>query len=265
MRLQILFFAIAFFSALKATAVPIAYFTFASDANIVLRQDLNKIASKTGGNLMVGGDAGYPDISAEFVSVMRKADSVGAKKHVYLEGPGGPTGSGGIAGDECQRMMKRARAVGISIDKNSCASSNRWVKEWNRTGWWASSKAEIQYFNSHFGAVSFEIDNLYRAGIESSSSVVTFVRRFQSAMRELNLPATLLLKNVTVEDLNAIRADINGTDGNRIQRAFLTDFMISEEDFRGDWPSITAAAKKIGIKMLKSSNTNNYQARGYWN
>lgn len=247
-----------------ASSNPIGYFTFASDANIVLKQNLAPIAKELGGNLMIGGDASFPDVSSEFIQVMRKANSLGAQKHVYLEGPGGPTGSSGIAGDECKRMIARAKGVGIVIDRNNCSNSAKWIKKWNATGWWDSTIREIRYFYKNFGATSFEIDNLYRAGVESSDSVVEFVRNFQGAMQANNLPATLLLKNLTVADLNAVRADIQGQDPERILRTSLTDFMISEEDFRSQWTSIAKAAQKIGVKMLKSTDTYNYQARGYF-
>lgn len=242
-------------------AQPIEYFTFASEASIVLKQDLKKIANEVNGNMMLGGDASYPTVSSEFIQVMRRADSFGAKKHVYLEGPGGPTGSSGIAGDECQRMLARAKLIGMKIDKNNCSSSAAWMKKWNATGWWTSAQSEIKYFYDNYGATSFEIDNLYRAGIESTAAVIKFIRQFQIAMDALNIPATLMLKNLTVSDLQMIKNEI---DKGTISRDGLTDFMISEEDFKGSWPSIGKASKKIGIKMLQSRNTYDYQARGYW-
>lgn len=267
---RILFSAITFLIAQPAFSLGDAvnhldYFTFASDASIVLRQDLKKISTETRGNLMVGGDASYPDVSGEFVQVMNKATSVGARKHVYLEGPGGPTGSGGIAGDECRRMIARARAVGITIDRNNCSSSAQWIKKWNSYGWWDSLIVEAEYFYKRYGVDSLEVDNLYRAGIESAPSVVRFIRKFQKAMIAKNMPISIMLKNLTVDDLNTVRADMMSSDPDRIQRAYLTDFMISEEDFKGQWTAIAAASKRIGIKMLKSTNTYNYQARGYWN
>lgn len=245
----------------NAEAAPIGYFSFASEASIVLNQNLTSVVNKVGSNFMLGGDAGYPFVGSEFVSIMRRADQYGAKKHVYLEGPGGPTGSGGIAGDECQRMIERARRVGIPIDRNNCSSSAKWIKTWNVTGWWDSSLLEIQYFYDRYKISSVEIDNLYRAGVESSASVVRFLQKFQTAMMAKNLPVTLMLKNVDVDNLNAIRAAINaGT----VKREYITDFAISEEDFRGQWPAIKRASKLIGIATLTSSNTYNYQARGYW-
>lgn len=244
-----------------AAEAPVGYFTFASDADIILRQNLSSVVSRVGSNFMVGGDSGYPFVSQEFIRVMRKADSYGAKKHVYLEGPGGPTGNGGIAGDECQRMIERARRVGIPIDRNNCSSSAKWIKTWNSTGWWDSTLLEVQYFYDRYAISSVELDNLYRAGVESSASVVRFIVRFQTAMAARNLPVTLLLKNMDVDNLNAIKAAI---DAGTIRRSSLTDFSISEEDFKSDWPAIKRASKRIGITTLTSSNTYNYQARGYW-
>ncbi len=248
-------------SLMAEAQTPVGYFTFASDANIVLRQDLSSVVGRVGSNFMVGGDSGYPFVSQEFVRVMRKADSFGAKKHVYLEGPGGPTGSGGIAGDECQRMIERARRVGIPIDRNNCSSSAKWIRTWNSTGWWDSTILEIQHFHDRYAISSVEIDNLYRAGVESAGSVVRFLQRFQTAMAAKNLPVTLLLKNIDVDGLNAIKSAI---EAGQVQRAYLTDFAISEEDFRSNWPAIKRASKRIGIVTLTSSNTYNYQAKGYW-
>lgn len=250
------------YSVLVAQAqTPVGYFTFASDADIILRQDLSSVVNRVGSNFMVGGDSGYPFVSPEFVRVMRKADSYGAEKHVYLEGPGGPTGNGGIAGDECQRMIERARRVGIPIDRNNCSSSAKWIKTWNSTGWWDSTLLEIQYFYDRYKISSVEIDNLYRAGVESSASVVRFLVRFQTAMQAKNLPVTILLKNMDVDNLNAVKAAI---DAGTVRRNSLSDFAISEEDFRSEWPAIKRASKRIGIVTLTSSNTYNYQARGYW-
>lgn len=248
----------------SASAQPIGYFTFASDASIVLRENLDPVKAKVGRNFMVGGDSGYPFVSSEFRQVMQKADRYGSFKHVYLEGPGGPTGSGGIAGDECQRMIERARRVGIKIDRNDCSNKAKWIKTWNAGGWWDSTLAEIRYFHTNFGVVSIEIDNLYRAGVESSASVVAFIKRFQSAMIAANLPVALLLKNTTVDDLNAIKADMDSGRPGRVLKDYLSDFAISEEDFRSEWPAIKRASKRIGIVTLTSSDTYNYKAKGYW-
>ena len=249
---------------LSDPAHPVGYFTFASDANIVLSQNLTKIAKDLNGNIMLGGDASYPTVNSEFIQVMRKADSLGGQKHVYLEGPGGPTGSGGIAADECQRMISRARAVGITIDRNDCSSKAKWIQKWNDYGWWDSMIVEIKYFYNKYRVSSVEVDNLYRAGVEDSASVVRFLRRFQEAMAANQLPVSIMLKNLTVDDLTLIKKDIAGGDPARIRRSSLTDFMISEEDFRSDWPAIKRASKLIGITTLESRDTYNYQARGYY-
>ena len=227
----------------KPAVKTIEYFTFASDADIVLKQNLSEIAKKYNGNIMLGGDGSYPNVSDEFISVMKKADSLKAKKHVYLEGPGGPTGSSGIAGDECQRMLARAKKVGISIDKNNCSSSNAWIKIWNKYGWWKSLVAEVKYFNLNYGATSIEVE---------------FLKRYQAE----KLPATIMLKNLTVDDLKVLEKDIKSNSSDKLLRSSLTDFMISEEDFSGEWNAISEASMKIGIKMLKSKDTNNYKASG---
>lgn len=249
---------------LPAGAAPMGYFTFASDANLILRQNFQPIKDRVGSNFLVGGDSGYPDVSSEFIQVMKKANQWGAKKHVYLEGPGGPTGSGGIAGDECNRMIKRARAVGITIDRNNCTSNSQWLKTWNAKGWWQSTLLEAKYFHSKHQVSSLEIDNLYRAGVESSTSLVQFIRKYQKEMAAAGIPVTLMLKNTTVANLTAILKDINSTDPLRIQRSVLTDFAISEEFYKKDWSAIKAASKRIGISTVTSANTNNYQAMGYF-
>jgi hypothetical protein len=245
-------------------AAPLQYFSFASDPSIVLRQNYSGIAREFGGNFMLGGDAGYPNVGSEFVQIMNKAKSFGAKKHVYLEGPGGPTGDSGIAGDECDRMMARAQGVGIPLDRRNCSNGSSWIRKWNATGWWVSTIKEIKYFNTKYGATSFEIDNLYRAGVESSSSVLAFLKRFQAAKVANKLDVTLMLKNLTVDDLALLKRDIDSGRADRLLRSTVTDFMISEEGFSGEWSAIGRAAKAIGVKMLKSTNTNNYQARGYY-
>lgn len=261
---QILFFLGLLFFNLSAQSAPLGYFTFASDANLILRQNFQPIKDRVGSNFLVGGDSGYPDISPEFTQVMKKANQWGAKKHIYLEGPGGPTGSGGIAGDECTRMIKRARAVGLTIDRNNCTSNSQWLKAWNSKGWWQSTILEAKYFYTQHQVSSLEIDNLYRAGVESSASLVQFIRKYQQEMAAAGIPVTLMLKNATVSNLTAILKDINSTDPLRIQRSTLTDFAISEEFYKKDWSAIKAASKRIGISTVTSGNTNNYQAKGYF-
>lgn len=243
---------------------PVQYFTFASDANIVLKQNLKPIAEKFNGNIMLGGDASYPFVSDEFKQIMAKANSLKAKKHVYLEGPGGPTGSTGIASDECDRMIARAKKVNITIDRNNCSNGSKWIKKWNDDGWWLSLISEVKYFHKNYGVTSIEVDNLYRAGIESPETVLVFLKDFQAEMKKNNLPVSVLVKNLTVSDLNILAKEINSSKPDRLLRSTLTDFMISEEDFSDQWTSITKAAAKIGIKMLKSQDTNDYQAKGYY-
>lgn len=52
----------------------IGYFTFASDSAHVLNEDFSEIAAKIEGVIMIGGDAGYPDVNDEFEDVMDMAD-----------------------------------------------------------------------------------------------------------------------------------------------------------------------------------------------
>jgi hypothetical protein len=242
----------------------VGYFTFASDASKVLSQNFSTIQAKVDGKIMIGGDAGYPDVGDDFVRVMKKADTLGALKHVYLEGPGGPTGDSGIAGDECQRMMARAQKVNIRIDRRDCRNGSNWLKTWNSTGWWDSTVQEIDYFSSKYGVSSIEVDNLYRAGIESPASLLAFVKKFQAKVQEKQWNVSLLLKNLTVRDLALLQSDMEGNANGKVLSKTLTRFAISEEDFKSDWARIKAASLKIGITTLTSSNTDDYQARGYY-
>jgi hypothetical protein len=227
--------------------VPIAYFEFASDSRITPAR-VRELAEKYQKNVMIGADSGNSDSKA----TMAAAKAAGVFRHIYLEGPCGVTGNQGIAPDELARMKAGAKYAGIDISKPD------WRKKWNDSGWKVYTRHQIKDLYADYD--SYEIDNLYNGIGDTGASLVAFLKEQQAWAKENGIKATIMLKNIESGQWPLI---VKAVKSGELSRAGLTDFCISEEDFKAsEKQKQAAAAASIGIQQLDSPSTYNYAARG---
>ena len=205
-------------------------------------------------NVISGIDAGGDTSSADFVSKAQKLRAQGWHLHVYLEGPGGPTGSS-WSEDECLRVQKAAK---LYVSKtvpvgDHCQDDNAdWMKEWNQTGFFKQLQQQLSDLQS-LDVESVELDNLYRAGYgDGARPLSDFITRFNNG-KPANNPIKLLLKNIgSPAELDAIIATS--------PRSAIADYMILEEDLKNQWCALQSTGKKYGIVAAFSWSTFDYHA-----
>lgn len=215
---------------------------------------------KDPGAVLVGGDPGLGNMPGDegFWRAMRAADKVKAKKHVYLMGPGGPTGTSGVEDELWVRMVRAAKAEGIDI------RTKEGLKKWNREGWKKHLFKQLKYFNGDnpqkIQMDSFEIDNLYRANLEGKA-LIEFYKELQNWRNENQIRMSVLPKNLNLKEWTLIQQAIQT---GVLKRDLFSDFAIQEVD---DLDSKTAnrqrqAAQLVGITVVDSKNTYDYRAQG---
>ena len=230
------------------------YFSSGYDALTVLGTAQSKAALAKYTNVIAGIDAGGATASSDFLSRAQKLRAQGWRLHVYLEGPGGPTGSSWGA-DECLRVQAAAKTYGTNPVPagDTCGNDNAaWMKEWNDTGFFKQLQQQLKDLQP-LGVESVEVDNLYRAGYADSLKPLSeFITRFNNGKAATN-PIKLLLKNIgSPGELDALLA--------ASPRAAIADYMILEEDFKSQWCALQSSGKKYGITAAFSWNTSDYHA-----
>ena len=205
-------------------------------------------------NVIAGIDAGGVTTSSDFSSRAQKLRAQGWRLHVYLEGPGGPTGSS-WGKDECSRVQAAAKIYGSKPVPagDTCGNDNAdWMKEWNQTGFFKQLQQQLTDLQP-LGVESVEVDNLYRAGYADGLKPLSgFITRFNNG-KAANNPIKLLLKNIgSPAELDALLA--------ASPRAAIADYMILEEDLKNQWCALQSSGKKYGITAAFSWNTSDYHA-----
>ena len=233
-----------------------SYFYFSSehDAFTVIDTAQAKAALANYTNVIAGIDAGGDTTSKDFLSRAQKLRAQGNRLHVYLEGPGGPTGTS-WSPDECLRIQNAAK---IYVSKpvpvgDSCQDDNAdWMKEWNQTGFFKQLQQQLSDLQL-LGVESVEVDNLYRAGYANDLKPLSeFIIRFNKG-KAANNPIKLLLKNIgSPAELDALMA--------ASPRTAIADNMILEEDLKNQWCGLQSTAKKYGIATAFSWSTFEYHA-----
>ena len=179
----------------------------------------------------------------------------GWRLHVYLEGPGGPTGST-WAPDECQRVQAAARIyVSVPVPASDrCQDDNAaWMREWNQTGFFRQLQQQLIELQP-LGVDSVEVDNLSRAGYGdgAAQTLSDFIIRFNNG-KAANNTIKLLLKNIaTPAELDALVA--------ASPRSAIADYMILEEGFQNQWCALQSRARQYGIVAAFSWSTFDYHA-----
>lgn len=230
------------------------YFSSSHDALSVLNTPQAKLLLAQYSEVIAGIDAGGDTRSSEFLDRVQKMRGFGWKLHVYLEGPGGPTGSSWSA-DECMRVHAAAQlyiSKPIPPEDQCQDDSSAWMKEWNDTGFFKQLEDQLHDLQL-LGVESVEVDNLYRAGYgDGARPISEFVTRFVKGKAADN-SIRLLLKNVSSpSELDAILAASPRTE--------IANFMILEEDLNSQWCAIQAAGKTYDIVAAFSWNTSDYHA-----
>lgn len=230
------------------------YFSSGHDALSVLDTPQSKSLIGKYSNVVAGIDAGGDTGSSALSDRMQKMRSYGWRLHVYLEGPGGPTGRS-WSPDECIRVHSAAQlyvSVPVPPGDQCRDDSAAWMKEWNDTGFFRQLQSQLRDLQA-LGVESVEVDNLYRAGYgDGGKPLSEFVTRFMNGKTTDN-SIRLLLKNVSSPaELDAVLA--------ASPRSAIADFMILEEDLKGQWCAIRAAGNKYGIVTAFSWDTADYHA-----
>ena len=230
------------------------YFSSAHDALSVLSTAQAKATLAKYTNVIVGIDAGGDTASTDFLSRVQTLRAQGWRLHVYLEGPGGPTGNS-WSPDECLRIQNAAK---IYVSKpvpvgDHCQDDNAdWMKEWNQTGFFKQLQQQLSDLQP-LGVESVEVDNLYRAGYgDGLNPLSEFIIRFNNG-KAANNPIKLLLKNIgTSAELDALLA--------ASPRTAIAGYMILEEDLKNQWCALQSTGKKYGIVAAFSWSTFDYHA-----
>lgn len=239
------------------------YFLFASDStgNGINKKLIDDLFLRYGSDVLVGADTS----DENFSDILAAAKLHGMKRHVYLEGPGGTTGSSGWYDDEKNRIDSAAKQQGITIGWRK-SGSRWWPKNgdkgylaWRKTGWQNHTKAQIDEFRAD-GIYSVEIDNLYNdfSG-DGPENIINLLTMFETWNSEQSNKVKLVLKNLNEEKWQVVLAAIREQ---KINRATLADFHLAEYD-TGDRNLQFSLAKEIAIQTIftgdNAAATNDYK------
>jgi hypothetical protein len=242
-------------STLTPQGAPREYFYFSSDhdAGTVLSTP-ESAARLEGARVIAGVDPAGELSSTEFRGSVEELRADGRGVHVYLEGPGGPTGDS-WASDECERIHRAAVSVGLTVPAgDDCGNDGAaWMKEWNESGFLRYLEAQLQQL-ARYDIYSVEVDNLARAGYGAGRKPLSeFIASFSAVANRAGSGAKLLLKNVeTTEELSKTLAHSD--------RKAIADYLIVEEYLDDQWCDIAKAARAHDIQVAFSWDTNHFHA-----
>jgi hypothetical protein len=194
-----------------------------------------------GGNATGGADALYSD---EFKDLAKQTHAAGAQVFAYLEGPCGDTG--GVDDGE------RGRCADIH---NAFNAANAPGTEDTAEERWKPYTLEQLKRSGAFGVDYCEIDNL-------SNNVTIPLNPLLREIKELydagKVHCRLVLKNVDVEAMNAIRSEVASSPS---EANFIAPFHIFEADNADEKAALDAAMvqlKGAGSTVIISTDTNHY-------
>lgn len=240
---------------------PPAYFLFASDigngTKAISVQKVERAISQYGKNILVGVDSGCVE-DGEAAAIIETTRKVGARLHIYLEGPGGVTGEQWTA-DELARIKVRATAEGIDTG----VPLRDWMAIWNREGWKTFTYKQLRAYKA-LGFESAEIDNLANGIAKDPENVkpaeyLEFFKLYRQWFEKGDVPR-LMLKNLSEDELDAL---IDAVNEGHLPREMFADFHIAETD-SGDKRKQAAQSARIGIKTVFSGDTEHYSAFGVY-
>ena len=248
--------------------------------------------AKNGTLVSVDENTSEDQLQVLFDGLEEKGVEVGYS--LYLEGPGGPTGSEGMfGGGELYRIARRAQEFcqapivdhkgrpllnkdgsevpGIKYDEYSVKDIDGldWMREWNTTGW--PEEFRKNTFPELRGAkpfqngqqrvfVSTEIDNLERHLQTSGKTFGQFLAEFEGWTEG---EVKLILKNLHYDDetFQKVTGVLNHPRPELFAGFYIAEIDPNErEEVERDVDRITADLQRLGIKTLKSYNTYRYMA-----
>ena len=219
--------------------MPSRYFTFASRGITV--PSLHAAMLKYGAfDTFLGFDAG--NIPTATVAL---AKASGCGMSVYVEGPGGPTGTDWTP-DERARVLN---ACILMLGEKATFDEIDTMKAWDGGVWMDYTIQQLLHFSAR-GCSMAEIDNISRV----EPDIVRFLHGYGS---HRSLPK-LILKNLGEEDLKKV---VDATNEGRIRGDIFAGIHISERG-TGDRNRQDDISQQIGITTLPSNNTYDYEAHG---
>lgn len=234
---------------------PASYFYFSSDDDAVdVLSEPGAIAVLGDATVIAGIDPGGDLESSEFQERIDALRAQGRRLHVYLEGPGGPTGDAWTA-DECERITAAATSVGLSVPEgDDCGDDDApWLSAWNESGFLLHVEHQLALL-SDYDVYSVEVDNLARAGFgEDQAPLSEFLALFADARARAGSAARLLLKNI--ESGAELEDVVQGGE-----RELVADYMILEEYLAEDWCELATTAKEHAVTAAFSWDTYHFHA-----
>ncbi len=183
---------------------------------------------KYGKNILIGGDPGQDG----FEDAMAAVDRFGAKKHVYLVGPGMESWSA----EEAQEIKIMAQSVGIDT------TDKRWKGEWYATGFRVKCKEWFTTYNAE-GFYSAEIDNLDAAFDNEPGKLIAFYKEMWKFCQKNKIKTKLMMKNLSTKELDAVIANL------AILKPFLAEFAMFEAG-SGNHKDQIRMCKSMGIQAV---------------
>lgn len=254
---------------------PPKYFAFASPsddvplhANGLALSEVKTIIAQHGSNVMLGFDRGaFSDADLTAMqqgriddvgnAALKYALQRGARLHVYVEGPGGATGSAWSA-DEKARIRAAARSVGITI-RDPSDPRDHGGQAWRDHGWSAYTRRQLAELKKA-GFESVEIDNLdsaTRIGNDPQGTLAFFLT-YAQWWTDGEVPR-LLPKNLVEGQATIVVTAVTERD---LPRGMFSDFAIAERGVGKDRDAQARTLARIGIQLIKSNDTDNYDAFG---
>ena len=222
--------------------LPADYFMFASRGVSV--KSIHGAADKYD-RVMVGFDAGNIPEAA-----LKAAHDVGAELEIYVEGPGGPTGTSWSA-DEKARVKRASAKVGIDTSKSS------WMHEWDDWGWKAYAYMQLEEFLGE-GYQAAEIDNLSRVLGEGNDKLIEFYQDYGERCLAGHLPR-MIMKNNSPAQMQAVLDAVLAGD---LPREMFSEFHICEKGTGYNRKKLDEISAKMAVRTVASNDTFNYDAYG---
>ena len=214
---------------------PPSYFAFSSQP--LGPEGVASLAKRYGPNVMIGVDPTQPGWEPTDLAARR----LGLRRHVYLEGPGGPR-------DDRWNPATRRRLAAAAREQGIDPCRSGWMRRWDANGWKAHTLAQLRRFASQ-DFESVEIDHLERVLDDDWSGFLgEYARWFESGQ----VPR-LTLKNV---DGPRLRALIRAVRWGELPRPMLGDFHIWQSTRPKD--GADRLAQELGIRTLVSRQAHLY-------
>lgn len=197
-----------------------------------------------GGNATGGGDVLDPPYAADFLQAAERAHQAHALVFAYLEGPCGDTG--GVDDGETTRCADLHRSFNDQFAPGTPDTALARWKPFTMRQLRESGRLKVDFC---------EIDNLDN---NVTVPLIPLLREIKGLFDSQQVACQLVLKNVTVEDIDAIRAQVAPTPADA---AFLAPFHIFEADDESAHEELGAAMVRLkgpGAVTIVSTDTNAY-------